>query len=100
MKACVTAFVLTMLLAGTSLAGIDKVRPAQGLQSVGGNAPLRVQCWQEGRMVLEQHGLEGLNMGPLLKDSTLQLRRRGEQATSLVITHLGDSLCIVTSLPD
>ena len=51
-------------------------------------------------MVLEQHSLEGLNMGPLLKDSTLQLRRRGEQATSLVITHLGDSLCIVTSLPD
>ncbi|MCB1970760.1 MAG: hypothetical protein R3D03_21195 [Geminicoccaceae bacterium] len=100
MKTLITSMALALLLAGAARAEISKARPSPApLQPVAGDQPLRVQCWQHGVLVLEQHGLEGLNMGPLLQESTLQLRRRGERPTSLFIAQLGDSLCMVTSLP-
>ena len=61
-------------------------------------APMHVRCWQNGILILEQDGVEGLNLAPLLNQKTLTLRQEGKTDTSFIITAMGESLCALSSV--
>ncbi|MEZ5823352.1 MAG: hypothetical protein R3C97_00960 [Geminicoccaceae bacterium] len=99
MKSAPRLLVATMLLApgiSGAEAGIDRIPASSTLRPIASDQPLRLQCWQQGKLLFEKSGLTGLNLGPLLEKNTIQLRRQNRQDTSVFVTELGESLCLVT----
>ncbi len=69
---------------------------AAGGQSFHQANQFRLQCWQEGRMVVDEPGLQAMTVGPALNGSTISFRRRGEQGASVVLISVDRNLCMTS----
>lgn len=57
--------------------------------------PLRLECWQNGELIIQESGLEGLNLGAVLREHSALFRRQAGEAAEVVVLALGDATCLV-----
>ena len=69
---------------------------AAGGQSFHQTSQFRLQCWQEGKKVVDESALQGMTVGPALNGSTISFRRRGEQGASVVLISVDRNLCMTS----
>lgn len=64
-------------------------------QSVGPRVPLRVQCWQFGREIIDESGLQDMSLKPLLEHDSVSFKREGTQGAAVHIISVDDTVCLV-----
>lgn len=69
---------------------------AAGGQPFHQGSRFRLQCWQEGKKVVDQPSLQSMTVGPALNGSTISFRRRGERGASIVLISVDRSLCMTS----
>ena len=70
-----------------------------GGEIIHGAAELQTKCYQHGTKIVDVGRLEGLNIGTLLRDSVLTLKRSGRDGASVVIVPLNETVCVVSAAP-
>ncbi len=79
----------------TSDPGVWAGLSREGGESVGPRPPLRLQCWQEGREIIDQSDLYGMSLKPLLEQASVSFKREGTQGFAVHIISLDDTICLV-----
>ena len=68
-----------------------------GGEMIHGASELHTECDQHGTKIVDIGRLDGLNIGTVLRDSVLALKRSGADGASVVIVPLDETVCVVTS---
>jgi len=71
----------------------------EGGESVGPRPPLRLQCWQEGRKIIDQNDLYGMSLKPILEQDSVSFKRKGTQGFAVHIISVDDTICLVQARP-
>jgi hypothetical protein len=58
---------------------------------------LRTQCYQHGTKIVDIDGLDGLNLGTVLRDNVMMLKRDGEDGASVIVVPMDETVCVVTT---
>ncbi len=64
-------------------------------ESVGPLPPLRLQCWQEGREIIDQSDLYGMSLKPILDQASVSFKRIGTRGFAVHIISVNDTICLV-----
>lgn len=70
-----------------------------GGEMIHGATELETKCYQHGTKIVDVGGLEGLNLGTILRDRVLTLKRSGSDGASVVIVPLNETVCVVSAAP-
>ncbi len=97
---CVAAACLvTVLAVGGDRAAADISTPGStGGEMIHGAAELRTKCYQHGTKIVDVGQIEGLNVGTMLRDSVLTLKRKGGDGASVIIVPLDETVCVVSAV--
>ena len=88
--------VILSLSAGTvQAAEITAVAQPSG-QVVTPEADLQTVCWQNGNKIFEREELSGIDLGSVLREQTLSLKKTGQSGTDTIIVPLGRTVCIIS----
>lgn len=87
-----------LLASGAVAAGIDtRSQPRPGGQLAIEAERLQATCFQQGVKIFEAEGFRAVDLGTVLNETTVRLRRDGEQGASLLVVPLADAVCFVTA---
>lgn len=95
-----------MLLAAATLLTVAPLRPADAdiakLGSPGGQpvtvgSNLQATCWQQGIKVIEEGGLEGVNVGSLLATNAVNFKRPDQGGAAVMIVPVATAVCLITA---
>jgi len=97
---CVAAACLVGVLAvGGDRASADISTPSStGGEMIHGATELHTKCYQHGTKIVDVDRLEGLNVGTVLRDSVLTLKRSGSNGASVIIVPLDETVCVVSAV--
>jgi hypothetical protein len=82
----------------SDLAGPTKLYQKGGA-SLGARAPLRVQCWQDGKEIIDQGGLSDMSLRPLLEQESVSFKRKGTKGVAVHIISVDETVCLVQAKP-
>ncbi len=68
-------------------------------ERVGSETPLRVQCWQFGREIIDQSDLHSMSLKPLLEQESVSFKRKGTEGVAVHILSVEDTVCMVQATP-
>ena len=71
----------------------------QAGENVGPEAPLRLQCWQFGREIIDQSDLHSMSLKPLLEQDSVSFKRKGTKGAAVHIVSVDDTVCMVQATP-
>lgn len=71
----------------------------RGGESLGPTAPFRVQCWQEGREIIDQRDLYGMSLKSILEQASVSFKRKGSEGFAIHIISVDDTVCLVQANP-
>lgn len=71
---------------------------ATGGELIHGAGELRTKCYQHGTKIVDVAKLDGLNVGTLLRESVLTLKRSSADGASVIIVPLDETLCVVSAV--
>ncbi len=71
----------------------------RGGEALGPTAPVRVQCWQEGREIIDQGDLYGMSLKPILEQASVSFKRKGSEGFAIHIISVDDTVCLVQANP-
>lgn len=95
----VSACLATVLTLGVDRAAADISTPGSaGGELIHGAKELRTKCYQHGTKIVDVSNLEGLNVGSLLRESVLTLKRSGHDGASVIIVPLDETVCVVSAV--
>ncbi len=60
--------------------------------------PVRAECWQEGKKVIDEAELAGFTFNTLIDEQSVSFRRQGEVNPSVFILAFRESLCLVQAV--
>ena len=64
-------------------------------ERIGPEAPLRVQCWQEGREIIDERKLYGMALKPLLDQASVSFKTLKGDGPSVHILSVDETTCLV-----
>ena len=71
---------------------------ATGGELIVGAKELRTECYQHGTKIVDVGKFEGLNVGTLLRENVLSLKRDGRDGASVIIVPLDETVCVVSEV--
>ena len=64
-------------------------------ERIGPDAPLRVQCWQEGREIIDERKLYGMALKPLRDQASVSFKTLNGEGPSVHILSIDETTCLV-----
>ncbi|GBD43933.1 hypothetical protein HRbin40_01416 [bacterium HR40] len=79
-------------------AGIDtRPQPKPGGQLAIEAERLDAVCFQQGSKIFEAGGFRAVDLGSVLSDASVRLKREGGQGAAVLVVPVADAVCIVTA---
>ncbi len=105
-KLVVLAAALTILAASSQSIGLHAeitkgsakghaINAAGGTTRLATNIPLRVECWQEGRKIIDEKEMYSFSINSLLEQVSVSFRREARGNPDLFIVSLKHSTCLI-----
>lgn len=63
------------------------------------DTPLRVECWQEGRKIIDEEALFGFSVSSLFDRASVSFRRKAQGDPTVFIVSLKHSTCLIRGAP-
>jgi hypothetical protein len=86
--------VALMLWPTLALAEVSR-RPSTAAGEIIGPAPMQLTCWQEGRQIIHEEALLGVNLGGVANNPVLSFRRMPDQGARVMVVTLDQAVCLV-----
>lgn len=75
----------------------SKAAAEQGFERIGPEERVRVQCWQDGREIIDQPNLYGMALKPLFEQSSVSFRAREAGSPEVHIISIDETTCLIRS---
>lgn len=56
---------------------------------------LRIQCWQEGRKIIDERDLRGLSINDATRRESVSLKGTGDETASVFLLPVADAVCLI-----